>query len=74
LISPSTPIYIDINLGRNIQGQDVAKTIKNHGFKSVNLSSAGEYSELKNLPWIDSVQDKFPPWHHRNTNAAMPPL
>jgi hypothetical protein len=57
-----TPIYIDSELGDGIKGEDIAKTIHSHGFKTIYLETGHPQENFAGMPWIKEVITKDPPW------------
>jgi hypothetical protein len=55
-------IYIDSNLANNINGEDIAKTLFNDGFKNIYLATGYEKDRFKDLTFLSGVQGKTPPW------------
>ena len=57
--SPTIPIFIDSNLGKNIRGEIISREISNAGFINIILQTG---YELDNIPaWIKYQQGKgFP--------------
>jgi len=55
--------YIDSNLGDGqIKGEELAQELYNKGFLNVNLSTGYDSSEFQDMPWINKVIGKAPPW------------
>ncbi|MBI3533898.1 MAG: HAMP domain-containing histidine kinase, partial [Deltaproteobacteria bacterium] len=60
--SKNTPIYVDVNLGNGISGEDVAKKICEHGFKNIFLATGYEPERYTHLSFLNGVVAKDPPW------------
>jgi len=58
----STPIYIDSELGEEVKGEDVAKTIHALGFGTIYLETGHPPEHFTSMPWIKEVISKDPPW------------
>ncbi len=60
-IDRHTPIYVDVSLGNNVNGLDVANTIHNLGFENINLATGYESTSLKAPNFIRHIVGKdFP--------------
>ncbi len=61
LFPKKTPVYIDSDLGSNIKGEDLAKTLYNKGFMTIYLCTGREESDFPSMPWITKIVGKeFP--------------
>ncbi len=60
--SKDSPIYIDVNLGRNISGVDVAKRVFALGFRNLYLSTGYSASDFSELTFLKGVVGKSPPF------------
>ncbi|MBI3535822.1 MAG: hypothetical protein HY072_10110, partial [Deltaproteobacteria bacterium] len=58
----NTPIYVDVNLGNGISGEDVAKKICERGFKNIFLATGYEPGRYQHLSFLNGVVSKNPPW------------
>ncbi len=60
-IDKSTPIYVDVSLGDNVNGIDVANVIHEQGFENINLATGYESESIKVPNFIRQVVGKdFP--------------
>jgi signal transduction histidine kinase len=55
-------IYVDVSLGHNISGLDVASEIHKLGFKQINIATGWEKDQLKHSSIINRVCGKDPPF------------
>ncbi len=61
VIDKSSPVYVDVDLGQGIQGQDVAARISASGFKFIHLATGFEAQSIAKPEFIASVVGKdFP--------------
>ncbi len=58
-VSFATPIYLDVNLGNNISGIDVAKRLHDAGFLNLSLATGYGAQELQVPDFIKSVIGKM---------------
>ena len=61
-LEPSTPIYIDSDLGDGLKGEIIAKDIYALGFQNIYLASghSREHFAISSMPWIRDVVGKDP--------------
>ncbi|MBI4924887.1 MAG: HAMP domain-containing histidine kinase [Bdellovibrio sp.] len=59
----NTPIYVDVNLGNRISGEDVAKEICELGFKNIFLATGYEPERYQHLSFLNGVVSKDPPFN-----------
>jgi len=55
-------IYVDVDLGGNKKGQDVAKVLYELGYKNIYLTTGHDPSLFSDIDWIKGVIDKNPPF------------
>ncbi|KTD82568.1 hypothetical protein [Legionella waltersii] len=60
--SKSTIIYIDSDLGNNIQGEVCAKLLFDQGFSEIHLATGHSKDRFDHMPWIKTVVGKEPPF------------
>lgn len=61
-IDKNTPIYIDSNLGGEVNGEEFAKELYGKGFQQLYLASGHPESHFGKLPWIKGFTGKEPPF------------
>ncbi|MGB0455179.1 MAG: sensor histidine kinase, partial [Bacteriovoracaceae bacterium] len=61
-LSKSTPIYIDVNLGDNLLGTDVAKTLWKEGYTEIYLTTGHDKKDFVHLTFLKGIISKSPPW------------
>lgn len=61
-LSRDAHIYIDSNLGKELKGEELTKTIFELGFMNINLCTGHTDIDITNYPWIKSVISKRPPF------------
>ena len=59
-INKETPIYIDSELGNNVKGEDMARELKDKGYKNITITTGHEPDKFADLPWL-KVIGKEPP-------------
>lgn len=59
-IDPSTPIYIDSELGNGIKGEEYAEGLFHRGFKELYLATGHDADHFGDLPWIKGIVGKEP--------------
>ena len=60
-IDKTTPLYVDVSLGNNVNGVDFAKDIHRLGFENINLATGYESESIKTPNFIRQVVGKdFP--------------
>ena len=57
-----TPLYIDSNLGKGIQGEVIAKKAYDMGFQNIYIASGMPSSNFSHLTFIKGVTGKDAPW------------
>lgn len=58
LFPKTTPIYIDSELGGNIKGEDLAKSLYNKGFSTLYLCTGRDELEFPAMSWIKKIVGK----------------
>jgi len=61
-VPPSTPVYIDSELGQETKGQDFARELHSQGFANLYLCTGHSPESLPPMPWIKQILGKEPPW------------
>lgn len=56
------PLYIDSELGDDIKGEDIAKTLHDKGFTDISMATGHSAEKFASLPWL-KVVGKEPPWN-----------
>lgn len=69
-IKQSTPIYIDSNLGNNLKGEVIAKSIYDSGFRNIYLTTGFDPTEFSHLSYIKGVIGKTPPNFNTHSIAS----
>jgi hypothetical protein len=60
-IDKTSPIYVDVDLGNGIKGQDVAGRLYNKGFRNISLATGFEASSVTKPEFISAIIGKdFP--------------
>lgn len=57
-----TKIYLDSDLGPGVRGEEIAKKVKDIGFKYIYLATGKNRSEFQEMPWITDIVKKKPPF------------
>lgn len=57
-IDKTTPLYVDVSLGNNVNGIDVAKAIHEQGFENINLATGYDSETIKVPSFIRQVVGK----------------
>ena len=60
-IDKSTPLYIDQNLGEDVEGIIVAKELAEKGFDNIFISSGYEHEQFQDIPFVKKSVGKTPP-------------
>jgi signal transduction histidine kinase len=58
-----TAIYLDSDLGDNVEGEAIAKDLHGRGFSNLYLATGHAPDSLPAMPWIKQVVGKEPPWN-----------
>ncbi|MBI2605816.1 MAG: HAMP domain-containing histidine kinase [Deltaproteobacteria bacterium] len=61
-LNRSTPVYVDVSLGRGARGEEVSKRVAEAGFTDVYLATGHRAEEFSRLSWLKGVVGKEPPW------------
>jgi CheY-like chemotaxis protein len=56
------PIYLDATLGNGMTGIEAAKQLHATGFNNVGLATGFPKEQFGDIPWLNFVSDKRPPW------------
>lgn len=62
VVSATTPLYIDSNLGSGVTGTEVAEDLHRKGFKNIYLATGYEAESLGSLTFLKGVIGKEPPF------------
>lgn len=54
----NTPLYIDSNLGEDIKGEILAKSLHEKGFQTIYLCTGMDDTEFPDMPWIKKIIGK----------------
>lgn len=60
--SKDTLIYIDSDLGDNLKGEDIAKTLHEQNYHNIILATGYPKENFKHVTWVKDVVEKNPPW------------
>lgn len=60
--SKDTLIYIDSDLGDNLKGENVAKTLHEQNYRNIILTTGYPKENFKHVTWVKDVVEKNPPW------------
>lgn len=61
-IHKGTPIYVDAQLGNDVNGSDVTRTLHEMGFKNIYLATGYNSSHFCDVTWVKGIRGKDPPW------------
>jgi len=61
-IDPTTPIYIDSNLGNGLRGELIAKDLYEMGFHEIYLATGYPADDFEPMEWIKGIVGKEPIW------------
>lgn len=61
-IENNSPIYIDSQLSNGIKGELIAQELYEQGFTNLFITSGFNKEQFKNLPFLNGIKDKSPPW------------
>ncbi len=61
-MSKETIFYIDSDLGNGVQGEELARSLCDQGWRDVNLCTGRSADEFEHLDYIRDVIDKSPPF------------
>jgi signal transduction histidine kinase len=61
-IDKTTPVYVDVKLGGQENGVDVAKQVYEMGFRDIFFTTGYTKDDVPDIPWIKGLVGKEPPW------------
>lgn len=61
-VAKTTPIYIDSCLGNGTKGENVAKSLRDHGFTQLYLATGYQPKDFAHVTWVQGIIGKTPPW------------
>ncbi len=61
-LAKETPLYVDVQLEDGVRGEDVSRRIHDLGFRRIYLATGYEANTLGELPHLQGVVGKDPPW------------
>lgn len=70
-IPKSASVFIDSNLGDGQKGELVAETIHEMGFNDIKLTTGYAPDDFSEIPWINEVVGKEPPWAASTANGEV---
>jgi signal transduction histidine kinase len=56
------PIYLDATIRNGMTGVEAAKELRAMGFSNIGLATGFPKERFQEVPWLDFVNDKRPPW------------